>query len=361
MAGLLIAGTAATALFLNSPRFGKLPSGERLERIKLSKNYRNGAFQNLSETSLFSNDKSRIRGLWEFLFTKVKDLAPQRQLPSVTTDLSALPPADDLILWMGHSSLYMQLNGERILVDPVLVSASPLSFVNKAFAGTDTYHPADIPAVDVLLITHDHWDHLDYESMLQLKDRVKKVLCPLGVGAHLEYWGFAPEIIHEMDWNDSLRTDAGVDITALPARHFSGRGLTSNKTLWNGYMLQSAFGNILLSGDTGYDSHFNAIKQKFGEIDFAIMENGQYNEDWKYIHLMPQDLVKAVQELQPKRFMTIHNSKYALGRHAWYEPLDNIDAAAAREKFELLTPKIGQAVSLRDSTQVFSKWWKEIE
>ncbi len=353
---LLLGG--AVIIFLNSSQFGKLPEGARLERIKQSPNYKNGSFENQSPTALMSSDKSLWQSTWEFLFNDVADLVPKMALPTEKTALASLPPAEDLLVWLGHSSLFLQLDGQRILVDPVLISASPVSFINKPFLGTDLFKPGDIPPIDLLLITHDHWDHLDYHSMLQLRERVKSVVCPLGVGAHLEHWGFHPDIIREVDWGEQFAVHKDITLTALPARHFSGRGLRSNQTLWTAYMLQSSLGNVFLSGDTGYDTHFQAIKQQFPQIDLAVIENGQYNEDWKYIHLLPQDLTKAIDDLQPTRFMTIHHSKFALGRHAWYEPLEKIADAAIANKLSLLTPKIGEVLYLRDTTQTFTRWWE---
>lgn len=355
---IIVLVSLGIVIFLNQPSFGKLPEGERLARIEKSPNYRNGKFQNRLPTTQIASDKPKIQSLYEFLFRKVKDLVPGKALPSVKTDLKSLNPEEDVLVWMGHSSLYLQNDGKRILVDPVLVSASPVSFFNKAFKGTDVYKPDDIPDIDYLIITHDHWDHLDYNTMLNLKNRIAKVICPLGVGAHLEYWGFDPAKITELDWNDSIQLDQNIKITALPARHFSGRGLTGDKTLWASFMLQSSFGNIYLSGDTGYDTHFQEIKKQFGTIDLALMENGQYNEDWKDIHILPQQLVQAVKELTPKKLITIHNSKYALGKHAWYEPMENISKASEENNFNLLTPMIGEIVKLNDTPQEFSKWWK---
>lgn len=355
--GLIVLLIVGGLLFMQHPMFGKLPSGARLERMKQSPNYKDGVFQNQSPTQMLVTDKSKVRVLWDFLFFQVEDLNPKDRLPAVKTDLKALDPDEDILVWMGHSSLYLQINTKRIAIDPVLVSASPVAFVNKAFAGTNIYQPDDLPNLDYLIITHDHWDHLDYDTMLNLKSRTGKVICPLGVGAHLEYWGFDPQTIIELDWQEDVQLDGEIKLTALPARHFSGRGLSSNHALWAGYMLQSPCGNIYLSGDTGYDTHIKEIKEEFGTIDLAILENGQYNEKWRYIHIMPDDLVKAVEELQPERLMTIHHSKFALGRHPWYEPLNKIEAASEAHAFNLITPMIGEPVMLNDSTQVFKNWW----
>jgi len=355
--GLVVILASGTFLFMQHPMFGKLPEGDRLERIKKSPHYKDGQFQNLSPTRMMVSDKSMVRVLWDFLFIRVNDLSPAQKIPAVKTDLKSLNRNEDLLIWMGHSSLYLQVNGKRIVTDPVLISASPVPFVNRAFTGTDLYRPDDLPDIDYLIITHDHWDHLDYKTMLNIKDRTGRVICPLGVGAHLERWGFDPAVITELDWNEHTVLDSSITLTALPARHFSGRGFTSNRSLWAGYMLQSPLGNIYLSGDTGYDTHFRKIKEQFGSIDFAIMENGQYNDDWKYIHIIPEELVTAIEELQPRRLMTVHNSKYALARHAWYEPMQKIAEAAEKHSFPLITPKIGEPVRLKDSTQTFSRWW----
>jgi len=356
--GLLVLLGMVGVIILNQPSFGKLPTGARLERIKQSPNYRAGEFQNLHTTSVLTSDKSVFQVWISALTKKVKDLRPAKELPSIKTDLKKLDPNEDMLIWMGHSSLYLQISGKRILIDPVLVSASPFSFFNKAFKGADHYTPDDIPEIDYLLLTHDHWDHLDYNTMLKIKSRVQKVICPLGAGAHFEYWGFEPKRIVEVDWKDTLQLDDKIKLTALPARHFSGRGLTSNQSLWAAYMLQCSLGNVFISGDTGYDTHFMDIKKQFGIIDFAIMENGQYNEDWKYIHMLPDDLIKAIKDLRPGKVMTVHNSKYALAQHAWYEPLENIAQAAKQYSFNLITPMIGEPVHFKDSLQTFHHWWQ---
>ncbi len=356
---VIIVLSIATITFLNQPSFGRLPNGEHLERIQKSPNYQDGKFQNLSPTQQITSDKSIIGATFDFLFGKVEGLRPQKNLPTVKTDLKKFEQNEEVLVWLGHSSIFIQTNGKRFLVDPVLVSASPVSFANKAFKGTTIYTPDDIPDINYLIITHDHWDHLDYDTVRQIKDRVEKVICPLGVGEHFEYWGFDKERIIEFDWNESTAFDNTFTIYCLPARHFSGRGLSPNKTLWASFLLQTPLRNIYIGGDSGYDTHFADIGNRF-EIDLAIMENGQYDKDWKFIHLMPEDLVMAAKNLNAKRMITVHNSKYALGRHAWYEPLVNISKAAERDSLNLLTPMIGEPMYLNSSTQSFGKWWENI-
>jgi L-ascorbate metabolism protein UlaG (beta-lactamase superfamily) len=351
----------ATVVFFNQPMFGRLPRGERLERMLKSPNYRNGKFQNLSPSMLMTSEKSTLSNMFNFL-RKVEGLRPETDLPTVKTDLKQFRQNGDVMVWLGHSSLFIQTNGSRFLIDPVLVKASPVSFVNKPFKGTKIYTPDDIPDIDFLIITHDHYDHLDYKTVKRIKDRTQKVICPLGVGEHLEYWGFDKDCIIELDWNESAVLNSAMMIHCLPARHFSGRrGLSSDKTLWASFMLQTPSRSIYLSGDSGYDAHFAEIGKRFPDIDLAIMENGQYNENWRFIHMMPEDLVKAIKDLNAEKVFTVHNSMYALGKHRWYEPLDNISRAAERDSLNLITPMIGETVYLNDTMQTFRKWWLNIK
>ncbi len=349
------------SVFVNQPSFGRTPRGERLVKVQNSPNYRDGKFQNLSPTQQITSEKSMVGTMFDFLFRKVEELRPGTDLPAVKTDLKQFGRDEDVMIWLGHSSLFIQTEGKRILIDPTLVTASPVSFFNKPFKGTKIYTPDDIPDIDYLIITHDHYDHLDYQTVKQIKDRTGKVICPLGVGEHFEYWKFEKDRIVELDWNENIVLDSALTIHCLPARHFSGRSLSPNKTLWASFMLQTPSRNIYLSGDSGYDTHFAEIGKRFPEIDLAVMENGQYNKDWRFIHMLPEDLVKATNDLNPKRVLTVHNSKYALGKHSWHEPLDNISQAAKQNSLNLITPMIGEPVLLKDTTQTFKKWWENIK
>ncbi len=352
----IVAISIAMVVFFNQPAFGRSPRGERLERIKKSPNYREGQFHNLSPTEHMTSEKSRFSVMSDMLFRKVKNRKPDTDLPTVKTNLAQFERNEDVLVWLGHSSLFMQTNGKRFLIDPVLFNAAPVSFINKPFKGTNSYMPDDIPDIDFLIITHDHYDHLDYKTVKRIKDKVENVICPLGVGEHFEHWGYDKERIIEMDWHEHTVIDSGFTIHCLPARHFSGRSFSPNKTLWASFMLQTPSRNIYLSGDSGYDTHFAGIGQQF-EIDLAIMENGQYSENWKYIHMLPGDLVNAIKDLNAKRVMTVHNSKYALSKHSWNEPLDTIFAATEKDSLNLKTPMIGQPLHLNDTTEVFEKWW----
>lgn len=349
-------------VFIHQPNFGRLPSGERLQRIKNSSHYKNGQFQNLSNTPALTEGETYSKLLKMFLFSDRSQSKPKHPLPSVKTNLSGLDINDDVLVWFGHSSYYMQLDGKRILADPVLSgAASPLPGGTKAFKGADIYKPADIPPIDYLFISHDHWDHLDYKTVIALKERIHRVICPLGVGAHLEYWGFEKNRLIEKDWNEFIQLDNGFTVNTTPARHFSGRSFWRNRSAWMSFVLQTPHHKIFMGGDSGYDTHFAGIGKAFGPFDLAILENGQYNHSWKYIHMMPEEVLKAAGELRARKLLPVHSSKFNLSLHPWYEPLKRITALENTSGVQIITPMIGELVQLNNSSQEFTRWWEGVE
>jgi len=348
--------------FMQQPKFGKLPGGERLETIKKSPNYRGGKFKNLRHTPDLTEGETILSVLWDFLITKKPRLKPIDNIPSTKTDLLKLDPSKDILVWFGHSSYFIQIDGKKILVDPVLSgSVSPISYISKAFKGTDPYTTDDIPEIDYLFITHDHWDHIDYETLLKLKSKIRKVICALGTGEHFEYWGFDKNIIIEKDWNEKIILDSGFIAHTTPARHFSGRGFIRNKTLWTSFILITPTMNLFIGGDGGWDTHFSEIGQTFGEFDLVILENGQYDKKWKYIHMMPEEVLQAAFDLKAKSLFPVHSSKFAIANHPWDEPLSEISRLNKNANLKLITPMIGEQVNLKDTTQQFSQWWKGIK
>ena len=342
---MLVLAAAGVFGFLARPSFGRRPSGERLERIRRSPNYRDGMFRNQTPTPMMTGERNRWQALWEFVFGSREGVRPDKALRVVRTDLKRLPPETNLMVWFGHSSYLLQVDGMRILVDPVFYAAAPVSFINKPFAGTDVYRPEDLPDIDLLIITHDHWDHLDYRTAKEMRTSVRKVVCPLGVGAHFERWGYEKEQLIELDWEEEARYD-GLVVHCLPARHFSGRGLTPNNTLWASFLLESASLTLFLGGDGGYGPHLRQIGQRFPSIDWAVLENGQYSEDWRYIHTMPGQLGKVVSDLNAKRVVTVHHSRYALSEHPWDEPLKTAESLRDSQRMNVFMPAIGEILSL---------------
>lgn len=344
--GLLLVAVIAAGVIVLLPGFGRLPRGERRERVLNSPNYRDGQFRNLEPSPLMADGKGRVHGMLEFLFSKKEGLRPDHPMTAVRTDLRSLAPDSDLVVWFGHSSYLIQTDGRRALVDPVFLSAAPLSFLNRPFKGADLYRPEDMPDIDYLVITHDHWDHLDHGTVRALMPRIRTVVCPLGVGEHFEYWGFPKERIVELDWHEQASLDDGFAVRCLPARHFSGRGLKSNLSLWGSFLLQAPSRKIYIGGDGGYGKHFAEIGREFPDIDLAVLENGQYNEAWRYIHTLPNQLAQAARDLGAKQILTVHHSKYALARHRWDEPLKTEATLAADTTLHVLRPEIGEVVPL---------------
>jgi L-ascorbate metabolism protein UlaG (beta-lactamase superfamily) len=359
---LLVIGTV---WFTRQPQFGKQPSGARLERIKKSPNYKqymrkgDGAFQNESFTPDLTEGSSYLKVITKFFFGKSKYNTPGATIPSQKTDLLHLNPDENVLVWFGHSSYFMQIDGKRFLVDPVFSgSASPIHFTTPSFKGTDVYKVEDLPEIDYLLLSHDHYDHLDYETILKLKPKVKKIITGLGTGEHFEYWGYDPQLIHENDWNETIDLGNGFKVTATPARHFSGRQFSRNKALWVSMVVQTPTLKIFVGGDSGYDKHFKKIGEEYGPFDLALLECGQYNEAWKYIHMMPEETVTAAKELNARHLMPVHWAKFSLALHDWNEPILRAAAEARKQHMPLVTPVIGQKVDLK-APGIFPEWWKE--
>ncbi len=356
---LVLIGTAY--IFLQQPKFGKKSSGIRLQKIKQSPNYKNGQFQNLSHTPNLAEGVGYYTVMKEFFFGKSKRSKPSITLPSQKTNLLNLPPDENVFVWFGHSSYFMQIDGKIILVDPVLSgSASPIQFTTNSYKGSDVYSPNDFPAIDYLFITHDHWDHMDHSTLLKLKPKVKKIITGLGTGAHLEHWGFDTNKIIEKDWNETIELDNGFIVNTTPGRHFSGRGLKRNLALWMSFVLTTPTMKIFIGGDSGYDSHFKIIGDTHGPFDVAIIECGQYNRYWKYIHMMPEEMVQASIDLQTKKLLPVHWGKFSLSLHAWDEPISRVTAEANKKNIQLITPMIGEAVNLQTPASSI-QWWNNID
>lgn len=341
---LFLAVICIASIVLSQPCFGRNPRGARLERVRKSPYYKDGEFQN-EDTTVLMTDKSSF---WDMVTgrKKSKRLIPKEgEIQVIKNDLKHLPKDKDLYVWFGHSSFLLQLSGRTILVDPVFIAFSPVRFIGKAFPGTDIYKPEDMPdTIDYLIISHDHYDHLDHKTVVALKDRVGKVICPLGVGENFEHWGYAKEQIIELDCNEDF-TD-GFIFHCLPTRHFSGRSLKRNTTQRASWLIETPLRKVFYSGDGGYGVRFKRFGQQFPDIDLAIMENGQYDENWCNIHTMPEELGKEVSELHPNRFVTVHHSKVALANHAWDEPRENERKAAEVSGVPLITCCIGEIVIL---------------
>ena len=343
---------------LHLESIGKDPEGERLARIEKSPNYKDDSFQNLTNTPVQAEDTSYLLLLWKFFFDKDANVSPKGPLPSIKIDLKKKPGPLPTITYFGHSAYLLQIDGKNILMDPVFCErTSPVQFFGtKNFEGTHIYGLSDMPEIDYVFLSHDHYDHMDYETLKVMAGSGIKFVVPLGVGAHLEHWGISAENITELDWWGNTKSIPGINITATPARHFSGRGLKRGKSLWASYVLETDSTKIFLGGDSGYEKHFKEIGQKFGPFDLAILECGQYNTMWPYIHMMPEQTAEASMDLGAKVLWPVHWGKFALALHAWNEPIQRVTKKAEELHIQLTTPKIGEQIIIGEKYPN-EHWW----
>ena len=344
--------------FFQQPLFGQHPEGDRLSLAERSANYRNGTFHNQIDSPLHTSGSSELSILLDGLVSEPGQPRPEGEIPSTKTDLKALDANEDLVIWLGHSSYFVQLGGKRILLDPVFSeNAAPIPMANRAFAGTSIYSAEDMPGIDVLLITHDHYDHLDYPSIIALQPKVRQVVAGLGVGTHFEAWGYPADRISEVDWYDTVSLD-GLNIYATPARHFSGRTFDRNRSLWVGYALTTDSSRIFFSGDSGYAQHFAEVGNRYGPFDWATLDAGQYDPRWANVHMTPEQAAQAAEDLSTAAFTPGHVGRFSIAPHDWNDPFIRITAASQGRSYALWTPIIGSPIHLDGREQAFAPWWE---
>lgn len=352
-AGAALAGTAGAVLA--RPDFGATPSGARLARIRANPFWTGDAFRNMYPMLPRPTQKSWPRNMVDFLLRTNEGRTPSQVVPHVPTRLADV--ADDELVWLGHSGFFLRTGGVSILIDPALTYAAPVPGVVKPFAGADWFQPKDLPPVDLLLITHDHYDHLDLRVIHAMRGRVGRVVTALGVGAHFERWGWPSDLVTELEWWESVSPLSGVEVTLTPSLHFSGRGLTRNQTLWGGFMVDVKGWRGYFSGDGGMGEHFAEIAARFPSIHFAALEDGQYNIDWADIHLLPEYWGCAAKIIDAAYTMPSHNAKYDLSVHGWLDPLNAAYDAAKQNNLPLVLPRIGERLALGDLSKHDEKWW----
>jgi L-ascorbate metabolism protein UlaG (beta-lactamase superfamily) len=361
----VLAAVLATASWavLSQPQFGAPMSGARLERAKANPQYRDGRFINVQPEA-----PTTIAALGDYLvrqFSGDEIRVPPKPLPVLAVDpavLAAAPPATGLrAFWIGHASTYVEIDGLRLLLDPVFAErVSPLPI------GPRRFHPppialADLPPIDAVLISHDHYDHLDMTTVRHLAARGTRFFVPLGIGAHLERWGVPLAQIEEMEWwqRQSLR---GVEFVCTPTRHYSGRGLGDRSaTLWSSWSVLGPRHRFFYSGDTGYSTHFAEIGSRLGPFDIAFIKIGAYGpgQSWVDIHMPPELAVQAHRDLRAKRMFPVHWSTFNLAYHDWDEPIRRSVAEANRTHVELVTPRLGEWVDA-DREFVSTPWWEAV-
>jgi L-ascorbate metabolism protein UlaG (beta-lactamase superfamily) len=338
------------------PAFGGRFAGERLERMQKSPEFIDGRFQNTPPQKTDSAFWETVR-----LYRQDQIREPQFEIPVIALSPATLsaPAAKGLrAIWFGHSSVLVAIEGVRVMTDPVLsdrVSPVPI--------GPQRMHAppislADLAGIDAVLISHDHYDHLDMETIQHLAAQGTQFYVGLGIGAHLERWKVAPAQIHEMDWWESLELE-GVQINCTPARHYSGRKSQDNSTLWASWVVKGARHSFYYSGDTGYADHFREIRARLGDTDLNLIKVGAYGTppSWLDIHMDPESAVRANQDLGGGILLPVHWATFNLSYHAWDEPILRTLRAAAAENVQVVTPRVGEVVEVG---QPFSsvEWYK---
>ncbi|RKF13336.1 hydrolase [Alginatibacterium sediminis] len=334
--------------------------------IEASAQYSDGVFINKkSDASTFSL-KDSWNSAKRFLFEKDPESSPETQIPVKAMSqqsLEAERKLGDALYRIGHSSLLLNLDQEFYLIDPVFGErASPVSF-----AGPKRFHATpltidQLPEIKAVIISHDHYDHLDKSSIKALADKVETFIVPLNVGKHLRKWGVDSANVVELDWWQSIQVEStNTILTATPAQHFSGRTLSDkNETLWASWVIQSKHRKIFFSGDSGYFEGFKEIGERLGPFDLSLMENGAYDQAWEGVHMTPEQSVQAHIDLQAGALLPIHNSTFDLALHAWHEPLNRIEKLTHALNIPLVTPTIGSRLALEPLTPT-QAWWKSLQ
>ncbi len=344
--------------FSVSPKLGGKNIDADLLRLQQSKNFDNGKFHNLVSTPMAA---PKFSTMVKF-FSKDDEMIPKRSLSTNAFLKEEFESANSKALsfcWFGHSTVLLKIENKFILIDPVFGKrASLFSFLGpKQFNYSGKYEIDMLPNIDAVLISHDHYDHLEYESILALKNKVNRFYVPLGVRVHLEKWGVAPEKIIELDWWEETLFANDIRLVFTPTRHFSGRSLPSrNQTLWGSWSILGQNHKVFFSGDSGYFDEFKKVGEKLGPFDLAFVENGQYNVDWESIHMMPEQSALVGSELKANAVVPIHWGKFSLSIHPWDEPVNWFIAAAKNYNYQALTPKPGRIMTFPyEST---TEWWK---
>lgn len=371
MTGILLIGLITVlaliiVIVLNTfATFGGSADAAAKDRHAKSPQFDNGKFINQIPTSMDMNF-SKIKELIVQYANGIPNQVPKESLPNLELDSIeiAKKEAQPLLTWFGHSAFLLKMDQKIILIDPMFGErAAPFSWMGpKRFPGELPIETAQLPPIDAVILSHDHYDHLDYETILMLKNKTKHFYVPLGVDLHLKRWGVTESKITVLDWYQNAMLDS-IQLTCTPARHFSGRGLNDrSSTLWASWVIKSPKTSIYFSGDSGYGPHFKAIGEKYGPFDFAMIECGQYDEKWEAIHMMPEESALAAVDLQTATMMPIHWGAFALALHSWTDPVERVSKKANELGVNMVIPKIGQTINpLLPFDPKANDWWKQIK
>ena len=341
--------------------FGAHATGLRLERMQASPRYVDGAFVNTAKVSPGLKKGTAAPTIAEFLCGGQRR-TPRAPLPSKDPLQAWTRPVETGLraTWLGHSTVLLEIDGARVLTDPVWGErASPVSF-----AGPKRFQPVPVavsalPALDAVIVSHDHYDHLDYPTILELAKLDVPFFTSLGVGAHLQAWGVPAERIHELDWWDELRVPGTeISISAAPSQHFSGRGLGGrNATLWSSFAVRGPKHSLFFSGDTGLTPEYSEIRRRLGPFDLTLLEVGAYHESWGDIHLGPEHALDALALLGGGQLLPVHWGTFNLAIHAWDDPAETLLRLAPERGAQLIMPMLGEPCEPSRVERV-QPWWR---
>lgn len=343
-------------------QFGAKSTKLDLNEYSRSDHWNGNKFINLEETGMNISFQDIPKLLYN-QFCEKKGREPKKPIPiaNFKSDEFITPSDNSKFIWYGHSVILMRIKEQTILIDPMFGSnAAPISpFSVKRFTNNTLDIIKELPEIDLLLISHDHYDHLDYNSIKLLKNKVKKFGVALGVARHLVKWGIPKKTISEFDWWDQINFK-GIKITFTPSRHFSGRGLNDRaKSLWGGWTFKTFNENIWFSGDSGYGKHFKQIGEKLGPFDFGFIECGQYNEKWHQIHMFPEESIQAAIDARVDKIMAVHWAGFALAQHHLKDPIRRFSKKAKELRITISSPQVGELFSVQ--SQQPKDWWEEID
>ena len=355
----IIVGIAILHCASNDTEQANNSEPQQQSRIETSTQNKDGKFNGMGNT-LNMSFTDFVSTTWDFLFTG-NNRTPDTELPVKEVDLSHFNNHDSghlNVTWLGHSSLMINIDGYKILADPVFEKRVSVLGPTR-FNGDVPLDIEEILEVDAVIISHDHYDHLNKYSVQRLIDKSNKFIVPLAVGDYLEDWGVPRDKIVELDWWQEYRLDHNLMIAATPAQHFSGRGLFDrNATLWASWVIQTPFHSVFFSGDSGYFNGFKQIGAKYGPFDMTLMECGAYGEGWPKVHMFPEQTVQAHQDLKGNVLHPIHWGTFNLALHPWYEPMVRLTVAADLKNIETATPIVGET-TVYGMNVAAKRWWEQ--
>ncbi|WP_040757751.1 MBL fold metallo-hydrolase [Winogradskyella psychrotolerans] len=352
-------------LFTNFyPSFGGDVSKEQQVVYAKSEQFKNGKFNNTNPVPKDLSFSETVKLAFTFFTTKVPNGRPKVDLKATKIDSANIADykGEARMVWFGHSSFLLQMDRKTILLDPMFGKvAAPLPILGgNRFNEEFPLEIEKLPKIDAVIFSHDHYDHLDYESILKIKNKTNHFYVPLGIRVHLEAWGIPANKITELDWWQDTQLD-GINLVCTPAQHFSGRKMNNGQsTLWSSWVIQSKTENIYFSGDSGYAPHFKEIGEKYGPFDLALMECGQYNDMWSDIHMMPEETAQAGIDVRAKKIMPIHWAGFKLALHEWTDPIERVTKTAHALNLQVITPRIGEAIIVKESINTYTNWWEKL-